>query len=102
MVFYRYWLPELSRHEFVALRFLPQIQYEAAAPLSLSPQPDVTTRVFMLFGGIQPGDIGKWSSAQAMADLAPSIWRAVVGVDLARATDKALFRMLEWGGMEVK
>jgi hypothetical protein len=28
-------------------------------------------------------------------------WADVVGVDLARAGDAALFRVLEWGGMEV-
>jgi hypothetical protein len=29
-------------------------------------------------------------------------WERVVVVDLARASDRGLFRVLEWGGMEVK
>ncbi|KAJ7121367.1 hypothetical protein C8R44DRAFT_919708, partial [Mycena epipterygia] len=31
----------------------------------------------------------------------PARWRALVGVDVERALDPALFRVLEWGGMEV-
>jgi hypothetical protein len=28
-------------------------------------------------------------------------WKAVVGIDMERALDTRLFRVLEWGGMEV-
>ncbi|CAE7142209.1 unnamed protein product [Rhizoctonia solani] len=100
--FITYWLPDLSKHAFIALRFLPQNEYEKAAPLTIAPAPDVTTRVFMLFGGIEESRIGEWDEAIVLANRDVTLWRDVVGVNIARAQDKSLFRVLEWGGMEVK
>jgi hypothetical protein len=100
-----YWLPDLLKHEYIALRFLPQASYEQAAQMRISPAPDVITRVFMLFCGVSPGDLGLWEQAAARAtadDGHPTFWTRVVGVDSARASDHSLFRVLEWGGMEVK
>jgi hypothetical protein len=98
-------LPDLLKHEYVALRFLPQASYEQAAQMRVSPTPDVVTRIFMLFRGVAPGDLGLWEQAAARAtaeDGGAGFWERVVGVDLARASDRDLFRVLEWGGMEVK
>jgi ubiquitin C len=100
-----YWLPDLLKHEFVALRFLPQASYEKAAQMRISPAPDVVTRVFMLFRGVAPGDLGLWEQAAARAtaeDGGATFWARIVGVDLARALNRSMFRVLEWGGMEVK
>ncbi|KZV82373.1 hypothetical protein EXIGLDRAFT_627164 [Exidia glandulosa HHB12029] len=97
--FITYWLPAILRHKFIALRFLPQAAYEGAAPMDVTPVPDVMTRVFMLFRGIPKEDVDIWTSSSIERD--PAIWRDVVGVDTARATDEGLFRVLEWGGMEV-
>ncbi|KAI0298108.1 hypothetical protein B0F90DRAFT_1810951 [Multifurca ochricompacta] len=83
--FITFWLPDLVKHEYVALRFIAQESYEKAARMRISPVPDVVTRVFML----------------ARADNA-TFWAGVVGVNVARASDRGLFRVLEWGGMEVK
>lgn len=68
------------------------------------PAPDVVTRVFMLFRGVAPGDLGLWTQAaeRAAAEDGATFWAQVVGVDAARASDRGLFRVLEWGGMEVK
>ncbi|KAG1888813.1 hypothetical protein F4604DRAFT_1950600 [Suillus subluteus] len=82
--FITYWLPSILKHEYIALRFVPQAAYESAASLHISPQPDVVTRIFMLF---KEKDVAWWVD--------------VVGVDPARAGDATLFRVLEWGGMEV-
>ncbi|CAE6455774.1 unnamed protein product, partial [Rhizoctonia solani] len=98
--FITYWLPDMSKHAFIALRFLPQHEYEKAAPLDVSPAPQVVTRVFMLFRGVQESQIEYWTDAVAMAQKEVSVWRDIVGVDVARAQDKSLFRVLEWGGME--
>ncbi|QRV96135.1 ubiquitin family protein [Ceratobasidium sp. AG-Ba] len=98
--FITYWLPDLQRHDHIAIRFLPQDQYEAAAPLKLTPQPDVVTRAFMLFRGVQSDSIDAWVNARTFAD--PTAWKDIVGVDTDKASDKNLFRVLEWGGMEVK
>ncbi|CUA67943.1 Ubiquitin family protein [Rhizoctonia solani] len=100
--FITYWLPDLSKHPFIALRFLPQHEYEKAASLDISPAPQVVTRVFMLFRGVEEAQIEYWTDAVAMAQKDASVWRDIVGVDIARARDNTLFRVLEWGGMEVK
>ncbi|KAG2104640.1 uncharacterized protein F5147DRAFT_638220 [Suillus discolor] len=99
--FITYWLPSILKHEYIALRFVPQPAYERAAPLSLSPQPDIVTRVFMLFRGIRKEHLADWPNARMQAEKDVAWWADVVGVDLARASDTALFRVLEWGGMEV-
>ncbi|EUC63167.1 ubiquitin-like protein [Rhizoctonia solani AG-3 Rhs1AP] len=100
--FITYWLPDLSKHTFISLRFLPQNEYETAAPLNITPTPDVTTRVFMLFGGVEASRLEQWDEAVDMARSNVSVWRDIVGIDIVKAQDKTLFRALEWGGMEVK
>jgi hypothetical protein len=96
----------LLKHEYVALRFLSQASYEQAARMRISPVPDVVTRVFMLFRGVAPSDMGLWEQAAtratAVEDGGAALWARVVGVDSVRASDPALFRVLEWGGMEIK
>ncbi|CAE6507122.1 unnamed protein product [Rhizoctonia solani] len=100
--FITYWLPDLSKHAFIALRFLPQQDYEKAAPLDVSPAPQVVTRVFMLFRGVEESQIELWNDSVDMAQKDVSMWRGIVGVDVDQVHDKSLFRVLEWGGMEVK
>jgi hypothetical protein len=80
---------------------LPQTEYELVAPLSVTPAPDVTTRVFMLFKGIDKSEIGVWESGATKAHGDVNMWRDIVGVDVNKASDEGLFRVLEWGGMEV-
>lgn len=103
-IFLRYWLPSFLKHTHIGLRFLPQASYERAAPLEVSPAPDVVTRVFMLFRGIHDDDelLSEWVDSRAQSSNAEfQKWREVVGVDLDKASDTKLFRVLEWGGMEV-
>jgi len=89
-------------HEYVALRFIAQESYEKAAPMRIAPTPDVVTPVFMLFHRIAAGDLGLWELASAQAAEADRVtWGDMVGVDAAQAADSGLFRVLEWGGMEV-
>lgn len=99
---YSYWLPSLLKHEHVALKFLSQTSYEAAAPLNVSPAPDVVTRVFMLFRGIEANDLDAWNIARSRADADVSHWVNTVGVDVGKASDTTLYRVLEWGGMEIR
>ncbi|KAJ7496729.1 hypothetical protein FB451DRAFT_201882 [Mycena latifolia] len=95
--FITYWLPAFLKHTHVALRFVPQAAYEPAARLDITPAPDVVTRVFMLFKGVPSEKVDAWSASSE----GPERWREVVGVDVERALDADLFRVLEWGGMEV-
>ncbi|KAG2079242.1 hypothetical protein BDR04DRAFT_1063848 [Suillus decipiens] len=99
--FISFWLPYILKHEYIALRFVPQSAYERAASLSISPQPDVVIRVFMLFRGILKEHLANWSNARMQAEKDVAWWVDVVGVDVAKAGDVASFRVLEWGGMEV-
>jgi hypothetical protein len=85
----------------VAFRFVSQASYERAAPLNIRPKPDVVTRVFMIFKGVEIQNIGEWMDAAKLAEVDPDMWKAVVGIDEKSAHDESLFRVLEWGGMEV-
>jgi hypothetical protein len=55
----------------------------------------------MLFRGIAKEHLKNWANAQIQAETDVAWWVNVVGVDPARAGDADLFRVLEWGGMEV-
>ena len=96
----------MLKYEYIALRFVAQDAYEQAAPMRIAPTPDVVTRVFMLFRGVAAGDLGLWGAASARAAPASAegatLWADVVGVNAPRAADSGLFRVLEWGGMEVQ
>ncbi|KAG1903029.1 uncharacterized protein F5891DRAFT_978078 [Suillus fuscotomentosus] len=65
-----------AKHEYIAIRFVPQAAYERATSLNISPQSDVVTRVCMLF---EKNDVAWWAD--------------VVGVDPTRAGDVTLFRV---------
>jgi hypothetical protein len=100
----RFWLPDMLKYEYVALRFIAQDAYERAAPMHIAPAPDVVTRIFMLFRGVPACDLGMWEAASSRASAADgaTFWADVVGVNAVRAADRRLFRVLEWGGMEVQ
>ena len=60
--FVTYWLPSFIRiHEkgqLISMRFVEQGAYEQAAVLEVEPKPDVVTRVFMLFKGVDATELG--------------------------------------------
>ncbi|KAG8901336.1 hypothetical protein FRC00_007827 [Tulasnella sp. 408] len=85
---------------FVALKFIPQASFERAAPLDISPRPDVVTRIFMLFQGAKASEVSHWQPAESRASESPELWRPVVGLD-DKEVDANAFRVVEWGGMEV-
>jgi hypothetical protein len=100
--FVTFWLPHFVRiHESgkdIAFRFLPQAEYEHAARLDVVPAPDVVTRVFLLFGGVDPSDLDWAEAYQRAGDVN---WKQIVGVR-DEAWDSTKFRVLEWGGMDVR
>ena len=108
-----YWLPALLKHRGrdVALRFLPQTELDKAAPLVVTPAPDVIVRVYMLFtcvgacssklisrSGVDADD-ASWAVARQRASSVD--WRSVVGADWASYERVDLVRVLEWGGCAV-
>ncbi|KAK0470992.1 hypothetical protein IW261DRAFT_1513954 [Armillaria novae-zelandiae] len=100
--FITYWLPSILKHDFIALRFLPQASYEHAAPLDVEPKPDLVVRVFMLFKRVCADELDEWDGSLSRASENIEFWKDVVGVDCDGLKDEALFRVLEWGGMETK
>lgn len=88
------------KHHHIALRFVPQAAYEEAATLSVTPKPDVIVRVFMLFSGVREVDLGFWN--EALPNDNPEIWNEIVGIGEDAMANAKIFRVLEWGGMEVK
>ena len=70
--------------------------------MNVSPTPDVITRVFMLFRGIEEDQLSEWDEARLRAEHNVSFWAKVVGVDVERASNPGLYRILEWGGMEIR
>ena len=70
--------------------------------MNVAPLPNVVTRVFMLFRGVEEKDVAEWSEAHQRASDDISFWITIVGVDVEKALNKDLYRILEWGGMEVK
>ncbi|KAH8103028.1 hypothetical protein BXZ70DRAFT_927741 [Cristinia sonorae] len=100
--FITYWLPSFLKHQFVAFKFISQKSYEQAAIMDVSPLPDVVVRVFMVFKGVVKEEVNLWSKARARVQEDPRRWRAIVGLDEKdKLQDESLFRVLEWGGMEI-
>lgn len=95
----RFWLPSFLKHSHIALRFIPQADYSRIAPLDISPEPDVVTRIFMLFKGVSDPEVWPHARRRALEDV--SFWANVVGVDVAAALNKDLSRVLEWGAIDV-
>jgi len=89
------------KHPHVALRFLPQEAYESAAPMEVTPLPDVVTRIFMVARGIdnEEAQRSEWVEASLRASQPVEIWQRIVGMWLESALDSTVFRVLEWGGM---
>lgn len=69
--------------------------------MDISPTPDIVTRVFMLFQGVKHEKRTEWVEAEERAELPISFWAPIVGIDEERQKNEGLFRVLEWGGMEV-
>ncbi|KAG8924974.1 hypothetical protein FRC01_010839 [Tulasnella sp. 417] len=104
--FITFWLPFILKHDHIALRFICQSDLEPTAKLQISPAPDVITRIFMLFQGVPDGGLNRWKDAMGPSEKGSSgsftMWRDIVGVEADdRQKDENLFRVVEWGGMEV-
>jgi hypothetical protein len=55
----------------------------------------------MVFKGIEESELESWPAAQRREKEDVSSWIDIVGVDVGRTVDKGLFRVIEWGGMEI-
>jgi hypothetical protein len=55
----------------------------------------------MLFRGVDEENLELWDEAKERTNNAIGVWRKVVGIDVDKLQDVSLFRVIEWGGMEV-
>lgn len=53
----------------------------------------------MIFKGVS--DVGRWPSSLRRAQDDVAFWAEIVGVDPVAAWNDDLFRVLEWGAMEI-
>lgn len=101
--FITYWLPLMlaGKAPSIALRFVSQTNLAKFMTTTIDPIPDVVTRVFMFWKGVDATTAKgpEWDEARKRAK-DPTRWRSVVDVD-KKADDDTLFRVLQWGGMEV-
>lgn len=77
-----YWLPKMEHNEYNYIRFVPTSEIEAYMPLSITPKPDTTIRIYMAFKALdRPISI----TEQTLNKITRSGYTAV-----------------EWGGTEIK
>lgn len=88
------------RHDYIALRFVHQTTLRNLAHLYVSPKPRSLTRIFMVFQGVQAGDVYAWKHAEQKAKLGGTLWRAVIGI-LRPIDCPSCLDVVEIGGMEV-
>lgn len=55
----------------------------------------------MVFKGVEESELEVWPAARKRVNVDVSAWIDIVGVDVGRTVDEGLFRVIEWGGMEV-
>ncbi|GAA5828562.1 hypothetical protein JCM11251_000851 [Rhodosporidiobolus azoricus] len=82
---------------FVAFRFASQDNLSEALDLRIHPEPDVIARIFLIFAQIARGSPEqRWNWRKpGRVD-----WVEQSGIDVQRAEDEELFRVIEWGAME--
>lgn len=79
--FITYWAPRMEANEFNLVYFAGS-EYADRAVLEVSPEPDTTIRVFMV-----------WQPLDRPVDIAPQ--------PFPEAVERAGFTVVEWGGMEL-
>lgn len=56
----------------------------------------------MLFQGVDDCDAEHWLEATQRASQPVEKWQNIVGLDPSRVGDASLYRVIEWGGMEIR
>ena len=85
-----FWAPLFAAHAWVLLTFLPQEELDALAPLRVTPPPDATLRVYLVWQGLP-------TARPHATDALPQPSPAAVAM---RSRD-GRFCAVEWGGSEV-
>lgn len=88
-----------SQHKNIAYRFLSPSKIAAAIDISITSNPCVFTRLFLIFRGLNDDDVGIFAGAGEKEANAVN-WREIVGWT-EDSKDPELFRVLETSVLEV-
>lgn len=88
-----------SQHKNIAYRFLSPSKVAAAIDISVTTEPCIFTRIFLIFRGLSDDDVGMFAGA-GEKEANTVNWRQVVGWD-ENSKDPTLFRVLETSVLEV-
>ncbi|KAG8762344.1 hypothetical protein FRC12_009094 [Ceratobasidium sp. 428] len=78
---------------YIALRFLPQVEYETIAPLSVSPDPDRVVRLVLLFKTLSIESFQAWDLYRPSYCQGAGIWKDIIGWEETNA--KSSFEVFE-------
>jgi len=88
-----------SAHKNIAYRFLSPSRIAAAIDISVTHDPCIFTRLFLIFRGLSDDDVGIFAGAGEKEANAVN-WREVVGWS-EESKDSTMFRLLETSVLEV-
>ncbi|KAI0054132.1 hypothetical protein FA95DRAFT_1551939 [Auriscalpium vulgare] len=92
-------LHEFAQHKNIAYRFLSPAKIAAAIDMSVTADPCVFTRLFLIFRGVTEDDMGIFAGA-GEKEANSANWREVVGWS-ENSKDPTMFRVLETTVLEV-
>ncbi|KAF8654201.1 hypothetical protein AX16_003728 [Volvariella volvacea WC 439] len=88
-----------SQHKYIAYRFLPPTRIAAAIDITVTTDPCVFTRLFLIFRGLTEDEVGEFAGA-GEKEANSANWREIVGWT-EESKDPTLFRILEVSVLEV-
>lgn len=88
-----------AAHKNIAYRFLSPGRIAAAIDISVTADPCVTTRLFLIFRGLSDDDIGLFAGA-GEKEANSANWRGVIGWS-EDSKEPTMFRLLEMSVLEV-
>lgn len=88
-----------SAHKNIAYRFLSPSRIAAAIDISVTHDPCIFTRLFLIFRGLSDDDVGIFAGAGEKEANAVN-WREIVGWS-EESKDPTMFRLLETSVLEV-
>ncbi|KAI0065379.1 hypothetical protein BV25DRAFT_1821776 [Artomyces pyxidatus] len=92
-------LHDFAQHKNIAYRFLSPAKIAAAIDMSVTADPCVFTRLFLIFRGVTEDDMGIFAGA-GEKEANSANWREVVGWS-ENSKDPSMFRVLETTVLEV-
>lgn len=88
-----------SQHKNIAYRFLPPSKIAAAVDISVTSDPCIFLRLFLIFRGLSDDDVGIFAGA-GEKEANTVNWREIVGWS-EESKDSTMFRVLETSVLEV-